>query len=73
MITDLRIIVVSVVLTLVTGEATTSWETNHGDNLLSDGVIVLGEGLDTATVVWEFIIGVFVVDRLTFSYYRKMN
>lgn len=51
MITDLRIIVVSVVLTLVTGEATTSWETNHGDNLLSDGVIVLGEGLDTATVV----------------------
>lgn len=37
-ITVFLIIEFSVVLTLVTGEATTSCDTNHGDNLLKDGV-----------------------------------
>lgn len=37
-ITDLRIIVVSVVLTFETGEETTSDETSQGDTLLSVGL-----------------------------------
>ncbi|KYB26965.1 hypothetical protein TcasGA2_TC033422 [Tribolium castaneum] len=40
--TDFRIIVVSVVFTLDTGEDTTSWDTSHGDNLLKGGVTVVG-------------------------------
>lgn len=31
---------VSVVFTLATGEATTSWETSQGESLLRDGVTV---------------------------------
>lgn len=38
--TVLRIMEVSVVLTFVTGAATTSCDTNHGESLLKDGVTV---------------------------------
>lgn len=54
-ITDLRIIAVSVVLTFDTGEETTSDETSHGDTLLKVGLngVVGFLSVDSSSFVWK--------------------